>query len=429
MIIHMDLDCFFVSAERTRSPFLKGKPVVVCKSGDTKIFSYDVTPSLLSESVGGFHGLIQHQKSFKGFDTEAWKKEFVDENGRIHGIVIAKSYEAKHLGIQTGMRLSEAILRCPNLLIVPSDHLFYQQCSLLLKAFLQKRIPLLEQYSIDEFWGDLKGWVRDEQSYDFMKALQKEVLERFDLPLSIGASSSKWIAKLATDFNKPYGLTLVPKEKITSFVAPMPVASFPGIGKVLQKKFASYAIRTLGEVLEHEKLVAGFGKIGRDLIARLRGEDNEPVVANRNRHSIGISRHFLVIHARKEVLRRFIILSRHLSYTIEKLALQPTTYTLALRYETGVRVHTSQTLDRAFSEVLYRNWVTQTLQSLDAHTHYGITHISLSLSNFLSSTQTKTFSLLHVNTDEKAKRLSEKLTQLRDKYGIDIVRSGVEKNY
>ncbi|AFL69467.1 DNA polymerase Y family protein [Sulfurospirillum barnesii] len=429
MIIHMDLDCFFVSAERTRSPFLKGKPVVVCKSGDTKIFSTHDMPSMLTEGVGGFNGMLHHQKTFQCFHKEAWREEFIDEKGQIHGIVIAKSYEAKRYGIQTGMRLQEALLRAPSLLIVPSDHLFYQQLSLALKAFLQSKIPLLEQYSIDEFWGDLKGWVRDEETYAFMAHVQKEVLERFDLPLSIGASRSKWIAKLATDFNKPYGLTLVPQEKIAAFVAPMKIASFPGIGKVLQKKFASYAIETLGEVLEHEKLVMGFGKIGRDLIARLRGEDNEPVIANRNRHSVGISRNFAAIHAREEVLRRAIILSRHLSYTIEKLALRPTTYAFSLRYETGVRVHTSQTIERVFSETLYRQWVVKTLLSLDAHTHYGITHISLSLSNFISPSHTKTFSLLHVNTDEKAKRLSEKLTHLRDMYGIDIVRSGAEKRH
>ncbi|WP_263833847.1 DNA polymerase Y family protein [Sulfurospirillum oryzae] len=427
MIIHLDLDCFFVSAERTRTPFLKGKPVVVCKSGDTQIFSIKDTQSLITESVGGFNGLIQHKKEFNGFDKNAWKNEFLDEKGRVHGIVIAKSYEAKKYGIKTGTSLRDALAMCPKLLIVPSDHLFYQLLSTQLKAFLQTKIPILEQYSIDEFWGDLKGWVKEEETHAFMASIQKEILEKFDLPISIGASSSKWIAKLATDFRKPYGLTLVPKNEIASFVASMPIESFPGIGRVLQKKFASYGIETLGEVLEHHKLVSGWGTIGKDLIARISGVDNEPVVTKRDRRSIGISRNFHVINNRDEVLRRAIILSRHLSYTIAKLDLHPTTYYFYLRYENGVSSKSSQTLDRSFSESVYREWVIQMFATLDTHSHYGILHLGLALSNFVTPTQTKTFSLLHVEADEKSKRLSEKLTKLRDKYGIDIIRSGVEK--
>lgn len=427
MIIHLDLDCFFVSAERTRIPELRDKPVVVCKSGDSKIFSTHDSESVMTESVGGFNGLMQHKKAFHGFDKNAWKSEFMDERGRVHGIVIAKSYEAKKYGIKTGTSLHDALAMCPKLLIAPSDHLFYQLLSTKLRAFLQTKIPILEQYSIDEFWGDLKGWVKEEETYAFMASLQKEILEKFDLPISIGASSSKWIAKLATDFRKPYGLTLVPTNEIVSFVSLMPIATFPGIGRVLQKKFASYGIEVLGEVLEHRKLVSGWGNIGKDLLLRISGVDNEPVITKRDRRSIGISRNFNLIFNHDEVLRRAIILSRHLSYTIAKLDLQPTTYFLAIKYENGLSSKVSQTIDRSFSEGMYRELVAKNFKALDVHPHYGIHFLSLSVSNFITPTQSKTFSLLHAEEDEKSKRLSEKLTKLRDKYGVDIVRSGVEK--
>ena len=427
MIIHLDLDCFFVSAERTRIPQLKNKPVVVCKSGDSKIFSVEDTESLMTESVGGFNGLMQHKKEFRGFDKHEWKKEFLDDKGRVHGIVIAKSYEAKKHGIKTGTHLRDALFMCHNLLVIPSDHLFYQQLSTKLKAFLMTRIPILEQYSIDEFWGDLRGWVKDEDTYSFMASLQQEILEKFDLPMSIGASSSKWIAKLATDFNKPYGLTLVKKEEIPRFIHTMPIETFPGIGKALQKRFKNYAIETLGEVLKSKNLVLGWGTIGKQLIARLSGEDNEAVIHQRDRKSIGISRNFHVIHDRDEVMRRAIILSRHLSHTIAKLHLHPTTYYFKIRYENGIKSKVSHTIDRAFSESMYRELTIKTIQELDEYPYYGIHHLSLQVSNFVTPTQTKTFSLLHQEEDEKAKRLNEKLTKLRDKYGVDIVRCGVEK--
>ena len=428
MIIHLDLDCFFVSAERTRTPFLKNRPVVVCKSGDRAIFSSEDQPSVITDSVGAFNGIFQQQHSFEPYNKEAWKKKFMDENGNIHGIVIAKSYEAKPYGIKTGTLLRDALIMCPQLLIVPSDHLFYQLISTKLKAFLQTKIPILEQYSIDEFWGDLKGWVKEEDTYDFIAALQKEVFERFDLPLSIGASSAKWIAKLATDFNKPYGLTIVPKENIHAFVAPMPMESFPGIGRALAKKLSGYCIKTLGDVIEHQKLLCSWGRMGKDLVAKIQGLDNEAVVAHRDRKSIGISRNFPITHERDEIKRRIIILTRHLSHTITKLALCPSTYYLKIRYDNGSNAHLSKTIERGFSEHLFKEIALQAFVEIDAHPYYGITHLSISASNFITPSQTKTFSLFTAEKDEKSKKLEEKITKLRDKYGIDIVRLGVEKN-
>ena len=427
VIIHLDLDCFFVSAERTRIPELRNCPVVVCKSGDTKIFSAQDTESVITESVGGFNGLMQHKKDFKKFDKNEWKKEFVDDRGRVHGIVIAKSYEAKKFGIKTGTLLRDALHMCPGVFVVPSDHLFYQLLSAKLKHYLQTKIPVLEQYSIDEFWGDLKGWVPEEQTYDFIAMLQKEILKIFGLPISIGASSAKWIAKLATDFNKPFGLTLVPRNKIISFVSPLPISDFPGIGKGLQQRCENYKIRTLGDLIDFRRIVENWGTIGKDLIARVTGEDNDPVVAYHDRKSIGISRNFELIHDRDEIKRRSVILARHLSHTIAKLNLHPTTYYFKIRYEGGIKSQASKTIDRLFTESFYRDLTLQSFKELDVHPHYGIHHLALHVSNFITLSQNKTFSLLHVEDDKKSQRLNEKLTKLRDKYGVDIVRSGIEK--
>ena len=427
MIIHLDLDCFFVSAERTRIPELKGKAVVVCKGSDTKIFSTEDHPSVLTSSEGAFNGLFQQQQTFNGFHKEDWKKDFSDAQGAIHGIVIAKSYEAKAFGIKTGTSLRDARIMCPNLFVLKSDHLFYQQLSQALKAYLQTQIPLLEQYSIDEFWGDLKGWIKDEETYAFIANLQDEILKRFDLPISIGASSSKWIAKVATDFNKPYGLTLIKKEDIASFINPMPIASFPGIGHAMQKKLQGYGIETLGEVLQSHRMIGAWGKNGKSILARICGTDNEAVVNHKDRKSIGISRNFQPTLNRDEIKRKAIILGRHLSHTIEKLCLNPISYAFKIAYANGTISQTSHTVERIFSESLYKQLILNALLEMDKHPHYAISHLSLSISNFTAPSQGKTFSLIHAHEDEKAKRLSEKLTKLRDKYGIDIVRSGLEK--
>lgn len=428
MIIHLDLDCFFVSAERTRMIELANQAVVVCKSGDSRIFSTEDCESEMTEFVGGFNGLIHHKKSFLPYDKNGWKKDFIDENGKIHGIVIAKSYEAKKYGIKTGTQLRDALKMCPKLFIVHSDHLFYQQLSTKLKAFLKTKIPILEQYSIDEFWGDLQGWIKDEDVYDFIKNLQSEVLERFNLPLSIGASTSKWTAKVATDVCKPYGLKIVPKDKIISFVSPMLISDFPGIGKALQKKFKEYGIETLGDVLECEKMVSGWGAVGRDLVNRIKGVDNEPVLPFRERKSIGISRNFQPTLNRDEVNRRIIILCRHLSYTISKLGLSPTTYSFQIRYVDAQKSAHSLTVERIFSESMYKEMALKIFKQIDIYPRVAIMKLGLNVSNFTSQKQNKTFSLFDSQEDQKAKQLNDKLTILRDKYGIDIVRLAKEKS-
>jgi DNA polymerase IV len=427
MIIHLDLDCYFVSAERIRTPYLKGKPVVVVKSSDRAIFSTEDSKSVMTERVGAFNSLFQHERVWRGFDPNDWKNEFMDERGHVHGIVIARSYECKPYGIKTGTTLSDALSMCPNLLVVQGDHLFYQLLSGKLREFLQTKIPVLEQYSIDEFWGDLRGWVEDEDIYSFIVDLQNQILEKFDLPMSIGASSAKWIAKLATDFNKPYGITIVPKEEIFSFVSPMSINTFPGIGKALSKRLGSYGIKTLGELLSSEGMVQSWGRIGVDLLKRLKGSDNEPINPYHDRQSIGISRNFTETMDRREIKRRTIILSRHLSHTILKLGVNPTTYSFKLKYNGGASSSISTTIDRFFSETLMRSIAVETITKIDNLPQYAIHSISISASNFSSKFKPKTFSLLDANNDEKFRRLSDQVTKLRDKYGVDIIRCAIEK--
>lgn len=426
MKIHLDLDCYFVSAERTRRPFLKNQCVVVAKSSDKKIFSKEKKRGTLFEDTGAFNSLLEFPNRFCKNLQQAWRDEFVDEQGAVHGIVIAKSYEAKKYGIQTGTSLKEALVLCPKLYIVPSDHLFYQQLSQKLKCFLQSKIPLLEQYSIDEFFGDLHGWIPDENTLEFIANLQEEILKTFDLPMTIGASTSKWIAKLVTDKIKPYGVKVVPKDEILKFTKDIHVKDFPGIGKALRKKCESYQIHTLDQLQNSPRLLKPYGKMGETLYKRICGVDEESVCAKNDRRGVGISRNFLPISDRVEIRRRTVILARYLSYNIIKLEVYPTRFYFKIRYEHKIKYSKTVTKDRLFSEKFFINLALQTIHELDVHPHYKIHYIGINASNFVNKVNLKSFCLLEFEQDRKNLQLSKTMTQIRDKYGIDIIRYASE---
>ncbi len=358
----------------------------------------------------------------------SWRREFTDERGRIHGIVIAKSYECKPYGIQTGTHLSDALAMCPDLVVVSSDHLFYQLLSHKLKEYLHTKIPVLEQYSIDEFFGDVGGWIRDEDVPTFIKTLQSEILEIFDLPITITASKSKWVAKLATDRHKPFGTKVIFEDEVASYLRDIPVSEFAGVGKNTLKKLDSVGCKRIGEVADFQGIFYSWGKSGRDLYARMLGEDNEPVVAYHDRKSIGISRRFPTVSNRDEIDRRVGVLARHLAYTISKLDLKPTTYYFKLRYESGFSEKISSTNNRLFSERFFIDLATQSFRDLDRNKHCGVGQIAMSLSNFANPSSLKTHDILNINNDTKQRSLDSAMTKLRDRYGIDTLRWAGELN-
>ena len=428
MKIHLDLDCYFVSAERTRYPFLKDKNVVVAKSSDKKIFSKDKKQGVILGDTGAFNSVLEFRNHYDANNIlKAWRDEFLDENGEIHGIVIAKSYECKPYGIKTGTPLREAIHMCPNLIIIPSDHLFYQELSQKLKAYLELKVPILEQYSIDEFFGDLNGWIKDSDTLDFIKDLRDDIKEKFDLPITIGASKSKWIAKLITDRVKPFGVYCLEENRVLDYTKDISVDDFPGVGKAISKKLADYRIKTLGELRERPNLLYAYGKTGRDLYNRICGTDNDKVIPYNDRRGIGISRNFKAIINRDEIYRRVIILARYLSYTITKLKLNPTTFYFKIRYEYGLKNSQSITENRLFNEKFLIDLSKSMILKLDNRLNYKIHYIAISASNFASDHNIKTFCLIDYKKDLKYKALNENLLKVRDKYGIDIVKYASEE--
>ncbi len=421
MKIHLDIDCFFVSAERVRDSGLCGKNVVVVKGSDNDIFSKSKKRSKIFSKNSSFSPSLEFV-----CEKKDWKEEFIDKNGKIHGIVIAKSYEAKRYGIKTGTPLIYALRVCKDLHVLKSDHLYYQHLSNKLRKYLEKKIPILEQYSIDEFFGDLSGWVEDDKTYEFLVGLQNEIWQKFRLPISFGASRSKWIAKLATTKAKPYGIKVVMPYELQDFTKDILIGEFPGIGSKMQQRLHEHKIYTLSQLQNAQNLLASYGKVGRDLYKKINGIDNEVVEPKSSRQGLGIGRNFEPIKCRNELKRRVCVMARYISFMIVSLGLNPLTYSLKLKFEKGLKSSSSTTINRVFSERLIMNILKDLFDKLDVYPYLKIYHISINVSNFVGEKNHKTYSIIDFEEDIKMQTLSKSICELRNRHGVDILKNASE---
>lgn len=421
MFLHIDIDSFFASAERSVDHRLKGIPMAVGSRSNLEIFNKKRTYiRLMNDNSGAFVTPVFYSDKKKTFESY-----FVDEiEGRkkIRGIVTTASYEARACGVKTAMPISQALQLCPKMTVVPSNYPLYHKLSHKIHAFISAQIPQVEQYSIDEFFGDVSGWKNDEEVYAFAKELQEKILEYFDIPVSIGISKAKWIAKLATESAKPYGVFEV--KDIDAYIEHIPIKDFPGIGKGFQKRLGEHYISTLGDVKRHKRLLESWKKPGIQLYARVTGTDHEGISTQGERKSIGISRTFDAIYDAHEVKRRIMIMARHIIYMVMAIEVNPTSYYLKIGYEYGVKVKKTLTVDRMFSETLFKSILTEMYEDI-VLTGKGAIKLTLNVSNF-SSQNLKTLSLIAFNDDSREKKLHQNIHELRTRFGLDIIKTGNE---
>ncbi len=421
MFLHIDIDSFFASAERSVDPSLKHIPMAVGSRSNLEIFNKKCTNiRLMNENSGAFVTPVFYSDKKKSFESVFVDK--INGNKKIRGIITTASYEARKFGVKTAMPIAHALQLCPQMVVIPSHYTLYHKLSFQIHAFMTAHIPKVEQYSIDEFFGDVSGWVKDEEVYAFAETLQKKILEQFDIPVSIGISKAKWIAKLATESAKPYGVFEV--RDIDAYIENIPIKAFPGIGKGFQERLGKYYITTLGEVKRQKSLFYSWKKPGIQLYHRVTGTDNESIESRGERKSIGISRTFDALHDAEEVKRRIMIMARHIAYMVMAIEVNPTSYYLKINYEYGVKAKKSETVNRIFSEKLFKKILSEMYEAI-SHPGKGAVKLSLNVSNF-SNQQHKTLSLLDIENDINEQRLSREIQKLRERFGLDIIKTADE---
>jgi len=281
-IFHVDFDAFYVSVEMRDNPALRGQPVVV------------------------------------GADPEG---------GKARGVVVACSYEARKFGLRSGMPISQAYRLCPKAVYMRPNFELYERVSLEVMATLKGFADEFEQVGIDEAFLDVSGRARTaEEAQALATELKKRVREVHRLTCSVGIAPNKSSAKIASDRNKPDGLTIVTFDGVEAFLKPLGVAVIPGVGRKTQEFLKEKGIETIGQLqdVEGRQLVSWFGKNGVWLWGVIHGKENIEVRQQTMPRSLSVERTFKqdvsdfgavrteALSAASELVAR--VRSQHLSY-------------------------------------------------------------------------------------------------------------------
>lgn len=245
IILHVDLDSFYPSVEVREHPELKGRPVVV------------------------------------GADPK---------EGTGRGVVSSASYEARSFGVRSAMPISRAWKLCPGCVFLRPHFELYVPASNSVMKILRSHADKFEQGGIDEAYLDISAKVKDfDEARDFSKGLMEEVLQKEKLTCSIGAGPNKLVAKIASDYKKPYGLTVVKPEDVREFLFPLSVGKIPGVGPKTEQALRELNIETVRDLasIKPEILIRLFGVWGARLHEFANGIDNSEVVEEYETKSIG----------------------------------------------------------------------------------------------------------------------------------------------
>ncbi len=239
-IVHVDMDAFYASVEQRDDPSLRGKPV----------------------AVGGRH----------------------------RGVVAAASYEARAFGVRSAMSMARAIRLCPSLLIVPPDFARYKAASSAVFTVFREVTPLVEPLSLDEAYLDVteNAW-HEPLATAVAKRLKARIKDETGLTASAGVAPNKFLAKIASGWKKPDGLTIISPARVETFLQQLPVDALWGVGPVTARKLRSQGIAKLVDVraIEPTELRRAVGSLADWLVQLAHGVDDRPVMPHRTRKSVG----------------------------------------------------------------------------------------------------------------------------------------------
>jgi DNA polymerase IV len=239
-IAHLDCDAFYAAIEKRDNPSLADQPVIV--------------------------------------------------GGGVRGVVTTACYVARTYGVKSAMPMFKALKACPDAIVIKPDFRKYAEAARAVRALMEKATPLVEPLSIDEAFLDLAGTERLHQrsAAESLLALQRDVKREVGITVSIGLSVNKFLAKLASDLDKPEGFSVIGDAEAASVLAPMPATAIWGVGAVFARKLAQDGFRTIGDLQRADPafLARRYGEMGARLAALAHGRDSRTVSPHRETKSV-----------------------------------------------------------------------------------------------------------------------------------------------
>lgn len=252
------------------------------------------------------------------------------------GVVAAASYEARKYGVRSAMPSVTAKRKCPHIIFAPARFEVYRSVSKQIRAIFLEFTDLVEPLSLDEAFLDVTVNHKEETiATDIAIEIKRRILETTGLTASAGVSYNKFLAKIASDYNKPNGLFIIKPSVAQRFIEQLPIERFYGVGHVTAAKMRKMGIKTGWDLkqLSREELALRFGKLGLMLYNNARGIDDRSVEANRLRKSVGVENTFLTdLNGEEEILKELEAVADEVIRRISKHSFKGRTITLKVKY-------------------------------------------------------------------------------------------------
>ncbi|MGD2186474.1 MAG: DNA polymerase IV [Desulfobacterales bacterium] len=385
MILHIDMDAFYASVEQLDDPRLKNKCVI----------------------VGGTSN---------------------------RGVVSAASYEARQFGIHSAMPIYQAKQKCPHGMFVPPRMGRYKEVSKKVMALLKDFSPLVEPVSIDEAYLDITGCQRlFGEPQDIAGEIKRKIKETVKLTCSVGVAPNKFLAKIASDMQKPDGLTVIMPHQVPEFIRSLPVDKVPGVGKKMFHQLELLGIRTLGDVqqMPEKSLMKHLGIFGKRLRTLSSGSDNSPVTPHTPHKSISTERTLAADTRDVKLLKRYLLRqSEEVAKQLRTAGVRAKTITIkikdadfkqvARRTTINIPTQSSKTIYQHAERLMDRLRITKDVRLIGVGTS-GLSSVTTSVQLGLFDTNEE--------TGDDWEKIDKTLDSISKKFGKNIVGRATLKDH
>ena len=380
MILHIDMDAFYASVEQLDNPWLKGKCVI----------------------VGGTSN---------------------------RGVVSASSYEARRFGVRSAMPIFQARQKCPEGVFIPPRIERYKEVSKKIMAILREFSPQVEVVSIDEAYMDISGGQRLHGDPEMVAMdIKNKIKEKLGLTCSVGVAPGKFLAKVASDMDKPDGLTIIWPQQVNQFIETLAVQKVPGVGKKTFLQLESMGIKTLGDVKKfpEKMLLDRLGKFGQRLIELGSGRDHSTVTPWSPHKSISSERTLGEDTDDKKLLNKYLLKqSEEIARQLRKANVKAKTITLKLKHADFKQFTRSKTIDTPTqsSETIYR-YAVRLLD--DYRLTQKIRLVGVGTSGFKSTDRPVQLNLFDrvKESDQTWEKVDRTVETITKKFGRDAIKRG-----